>query len=420
MSIFLLIDCNNFYASCHRIFNPQLEHHPVVVLSNNDGCIIARSNEAKKLGIPMGAPYFQYQQFCKENRVAVFSSNYELYGDISQRVMTILKGFSQHVEIYSIDEAFLYFDSEPSSPIMDFCLLMRQKIKMWTGMPVSIGMGPTKTLAKAANFIAKRQNLTGIFDLREPRLQNTMLTQIQTSDVWGVGNRFAAKLDKLGVTTALQLRDQPDEQIRSQFGVTLQRTLLELRGTPCLSLENSKPRQNIISSRSFRHTITSLTDLETAISQFIATACGKLRRQNSKAQGIYIFIQTNLFDKKNKPYSNGIFCSFASPTLDTRFIIGAGKYHLRKIYRPGLSYKKAGIMLVNLTDSHVHQEDLFIQTPPVDKSENLMHALDQINDRLGRNAIFIAAQGIQNRRQGFKQNSPCFTTKWAEILTINV
>ena len=420
MSIFLLIDCNNFYASCHRIFNPQLENRPVVVLSNNDGCIIARSNEAKRLGIPMGAPYFKYRAFCQQHQVTVFSSNYELYGDISQRIMTILKGFCADVEIYSIDEAFLYFEAEPHPDFANFCLDIRQKIKMWTGVPVSIGISSTKTLAKAANFIAKRQNLTGVFALRDSILQNALLSQIQISEIWGIGGKLSAKLQKLGIFTAQQLRDYPDESMRQQFGVTVQRTVLELRGTSCLNLENFHTRQNIISSQSFKSAIDRIEDLEKAITRFVTTACIKLRSQKSKAQGIYVFIQTNLFDQRDKPYSQAVFCSLVEPTADTRLLISAAKHHLKKIYLPGLSYKKAGIMLVNLVNKKTQQTDLFTDHTAAQKSETLMYTLDQINERLGRDTIFIAAQGTPARKQETGKTSPCFTTKWTDILTIQV
>ncbi len=420
MAVFLLVDCNNFYASCQRVFNPKLENRPVVVLSNNDGCVIARSNQAKDLGIPMGAPYFQYRSFCETHKVAVFSSNYELYGDFSQRVMSLLRKFCDNVEVYSIDEAFLRFESSDELNIMNLCETIRQNIKMWTGIPVSIGIGTSKTLAKAANLVAKRQTTSGIFDLRNSAQQDSILMQLEVSKIWGIGSRIAKRLAKLNITHAQQLRDSSDAWIREHFGVTVQRTILELRGISCLNLETCKPKKNIISSRSFSSTLTRIEDLEEALSQFVAIACQRLRKQESKAQGIYVFLQTNPFTAE-KFYNNGILCSFAEPTADTSFIIQAAKRYLKKIYLPQLHYKKMGVMLTDLIASKNQQYDLFIKTNQQEKKDILMHTLDHIQDRMGRKSIFIAAQGTNQKWQTqSRQKSPCYTTQWADILTIKI
>ncbi|MBS0350643.1 MAG: Y-family DNA polymerase [Proteobacteria bacterium] len=421
MSIFALVDCNNFYASCQRIFNPSLENQPVVVLSNNDGCIIARSNQAKKLGIPMGAPYFQYEEFCRKNNVAVFSSNYALYGDISQRVMSSLRHFCADIEVYSIDEAFLRFDSNDPADIFNWCKMIRSKIKMWTGIPVSIGISTTKTLAKVANSIAKKLDSDSVFDLSATKLQDSLLAEIQVSKIWGIGSRLAKTLSKMGIHQAQQLRDSSDSWIRQHFGVTVQRTVLELRGIACLNLAEAKHRKNIISSRSFNQPIQKFEDLEPVLSEFVAIAGTKLRRQKSKAQGIYVFLQTNLFDASAKPYSNGIFCSFVEPSSDTGLMIKIAKNNLKKIYLPGLNYKKMGVILADLLPFANKQYDLFIHSDSQGKKDQVMKTLDDINNRMGRASIYLAAQG---RRETlplkFHRKSPCYTTHWQDILTVHV
>ena len=415
MSIFLLVDCNNFYVSCQRIFNPSLEKKPVVVLSNNDGCIIARSNEAKNLGIPMGAPYFEYRRLLTRHKVTVFSSNYELYGDISNRIMTILRDFGVDIEVYSIDEAFLRIESARIN-VTDFCLSIRQKIKMWVGIPVSIGIGPSKTLAKVANLIAKRQNLNGVYDLTDPQRQNQILPEMNLSDVWGIGNRLVIQLNKLGIQNPQQLRDAPTMEIRKRFGVTVERTVLELRGVSCLSLQNFQPRKNIICSRSFRQPLQNIRDMEEAISQFTATACIKLRKQKSKAQGLYVFLQTNLWSKKERPYSNGVFCPFEAPTADTSDVIQIAKKELQKIYLPQRQYKKAGVMLTDIIPENSVQTDLFVNYPQHRKRDRVMQVLDEVNAALGAKSLYLAAQGaIVKRLHGALLKSPCFTTKWTDI-----
>ncbi len=420
MTVFALVDCNNFYVSCQRVFNPALENRPVVVLSNNDGCIIARSNEAKELGIPMGAPYFKYRPFCEKNKVFVFSSNYELYGDLSQRVMTSLRHFCPELEVYSIDEAFLRLDSV-GGDLKEFCAVIREKIKMWTGIPVSIGIGPTKTLAKAANRIAKRKTLCGVFDLRAASVRDAILAQFEVIDLWGISHQSSKKLAKLGITTAAQLRDSPADRIRRHFGVVGERLMMELNGISCLGMENVKPRKNIISSRSFGKVVTDLVELEEAVSHYASIAGVKLRKQQSRAQGVYVFLQTGLYHSGETPYSNGIFSGFAQPSADTGFIIQVAKKLLKKIYIPDLRYKKAGIMLTDIVPNTYQQYDLLIGADSRDKKDRLMQTLDIINDRMGRQSVFLAAEGIhQPWRINAERKSARFTTQWQDILTIQV
>lgn len=420
--IFALVDCNNFYASCERIFNPSLEHKAIVVLSNNDGCIVARSNEAKLLGIPMGAPYFQYSKLLKQNKVTIFSSNYTLYGDISQRIMTALRLFCSDVEIYSIDEAFLQLHAFSQQDLINYCKNIRQKIKQWIGIPVSIGIAPTKTLAKVANYMAKRHSIEGIFDLRNAVMQETILKSFDIKNIWGIGQRLSLKLNQLGIKSALDLRDYPQKIIRQHFGVTVERTVLELRGIPCLSLEATKPNKSIIASRSFGKPITHYEDLAEAISYHTARASEKLRQQNSKAQGIYAFITTNVFRDKGKQYNNGQLCTFIEPTADTRHLIQAAKKALQKIYRTGYKYHKAGIILTDIISADYYQQDLFINSNAAEnfKHNHLMQVIDNINRQMGKQTLFFAAQGTKPYwMMRVDCKSPKYTTSWQELVQVN-
>lgn len=414
MSILALVDCNNFYVSCHRVFNPILEDKPVVVLSNNDGCVISRSNQAKQLNIPMGAPYHKFRALCSHHNVAVFSSNYALYGDMSHRVMVALQQFCPDMEIYSIDEAFLSLNHLPHLNLLDYCHQMRQKIKMWTGIPVSIGIASTKTLAKAANHMAKKNNL-GVFDLRDTQQQKEVLNNFAVKDIWGIGFQLDKKLAGLGIYTAQQLRQSQPKIIRQYFGVTVERTLLELLDISCIGLESSKPRKNIISSRSFGKPISQLTEIEEAISGYVATACVKLRRQQSKAQGIYVFLQTNPFNPKQKFYTGNAVGRFAHSSDDTRFIIQAAKDAVKKIFLPNRNYHKAGIILTDITANAVNQFDLFTAEQE-QKTTELMQLVDNINNKMGKNTIFIAAQGTKRKwEMRANQQTPKSTTRWEDL-----
>lgn len=418
---YFLVDCNNFYASCERVFNPALNHKPVVVLSNNDGCIIARSNEAKALGIPMGAPLYQYRDQLSRHRVAIFSSNYTLYGDISQRVMSALRLFCADVEVYSIDEAFLQFHGGPSD-LYCHAQELRQKIHTWIGIPVSVGIAPTKTLAKIANRVAKRQAVAqGVFDLRDVAQQVSVLEQCATQDIWGIGSRLAERLKALGIVNALQLRDYPKKILRQQFGVVVERTALELQGIPCLSLEMSKPRKNIIASRSFGQYLTELDDLATAVSHHTARACVRLREQHSLAQAIQVFITTNPFQTKNPHYQNSKIQTLVSPTADTSLWIHAAKKALQCIYRPGFAYHKAGIMLMDIMPATLQQQDCFIDSNEqarhkIFKRNQLLQLMDRLNDEQGSRSLFLAAEGMQQHwAMRAQQKSSRFTTDWQEL-----
>lgn len=415
MSIFALVDCNNFYASCERVFNPALEKKPIVVLSNNDGCIIARSEEAKKLKIPMGAPFFEWQHFFKKNHVYVYSSNYALYGDMSSRVMRSLEQFCPTLEVYSIDEAFLEFDDFKKQDLHAYASLIKQKIKCWTGIPVSIGIAPTKTLAKIANHIAKKQTTMGVCDLIDEEQINKILGELPVADVWGIGRKLSQKMRDIHIHTAKDLRDADSTMMRKKFSVVVEKIICELRGISCLPLESIQTKQQIMSSRSFGNPVIALSDLEEAVSHYAAIACMKLRKQKSLANGIHVFIQTNLFNQNQRGYGKSVSINFAEPTDDSRKIIRAALQCLHRIYKSGYRYQKAGIMLLDLLPNTVKQFDL-LAAPSSLNNKPVMKILDTINSKFGKNSIFICAEGIDRQWQARAERmSPRYTTQWKEL-----
>lgn len=407
--MFALIDCNNFYASCERVFNPALENKPIVVLSNNDGCIISRSNEAKQLNIPMGAPFFKWKGFCEKKGVHVFSSNYELYGDMSQRVMAILQEFNEAIEVYSIDEAFLSFNREVTFTEM---IELRKKVKKWTGIPISIGIGETKTLAKAANQLAKSKS-NHVFILSESTM-NALVT-FPVEKIWGIGYRLAEKIKSLGIQTAAQLRAADSKMIRLHFSVTVEKTVQELNGISCLELEKFRARKQIISSRSFGKKVTELSDLEEAVSHYTTLAAKKLRKQHSVAAAIQVYLQANLFKDNHPQYGNAVTFPFSVPTADTRYLIQAAKKCLQRIYKKNYQYHKAGIALLDITPEQSRQYDLLTEVVNK-KSEAIMKAMDSINANMGKNTIFLAAEGIERSWLiRCDRRSPRYTTRWEEL-----
>lgn len=397
--------------SCERIFQPGLEKKPVIVLSNNDGCIISRSNEAKQLGLPMGAPFFKWEQFCKKNHVAVFSSNYELYGDISRRIMRLLKQDFHSMEIYSIDEAFLYLHDENS---MAEVAKIRKKIKKYIGIPISIGVGRTKTLAKIANHLAKQETKAELFILNNDNIEK-ILPCINVSKIWGVGRRLAEKLYQLDITTADHLYRADPKYLRAHFNVVMEKIVYELRGTACLSLENIQPRKQIISSRSFGNAVTELVSLEEAISHYAAIAAEKLRRQKSLCQALTVFMQINVFQQEISRYEASMVFPFSSPTADTRNIIRAAKKCIRDIYRKGYRYHKVGIILLDLIPASFKQHDM-LMIDKEEKSNRLMKMIDKINQHQAKEVIFYCAEGIDRKWQmRCDRRSPRYTTRWDEL-----
>tara|TARA_B100001142_G_scaffold322187_1_gene370037 strand:+ start:867 stop:2129 length:1263 start_codon:yes stop_codon:yes gene_type:complete len=419
LSIFALVDCNNFYASCERVFNPRLIGKPIVVLSNNDGCVIARSNEAKDLGIPMGAPYYQHKSFIEKNNVKVFSSNYQFYGDMSQRVMKSLSMMlpNQDVEIYSIDEAFLRLDGFAMRDLFDWSLEVRNNILQWTGIPTSIGIAPTKTLSKIANHVAKKQTESGVFDLRDTDLQEYIMADLPVEELWGISRRWGKTLRSLGISTALQLRNTDPKFIQKKLSVVVERMVYELQGLSCLDLEKQVPKKSIMSSKSFGTLLDKLEPIEQALSTYAVRACEKLRQQGSKAKSLYIFLQTNPFRVDQHQYRNSLKFEFDLPTSDTAVIIRVAKTLLKQIYKYGYYYHKCGIMLFNLVSEEYQQGHFF--TPQDSSRDSLMKSIDIINESMGRETIFYAAQGV-NQNWKMKRNnlSPRYTTNWEELVKV--
>ena len=411
--VFALVDCNNFYASCERLFNPKLASQPIVVLSNNDGCVVARSNEAKALGIAMGVPEFQIRPLLREHRVQVFSSNYALYGDLSQRVMETLEQFSPDLQVYSIDEAFLSVSGFTSRNLTEYGRIVRTTVKRWTGIPVSVGIAETKTLAKIANRVAKRTADTdGVFDLLTCSDRDTLLGTVAVAEVWGIGPSYARLLTQHGITTALQLRQADEHWIRRHMGIVGGRLVAELRGHSCFALEECPPpKQGITCSRSFGRSVCTLAEMEEAVSSYVSRAAKKLRGEGLAATVLTIFIMTNAFTDEPQ-YRNSVTCELPVGTDTTSELIRAALKGLRSIYRDGYRYKKAGVMCTALVPAGQVQPDLFDrQDRP--KSKRLMAALDAINDRWGAGTLDYASSGLTKAWQTqCHRRSPAYTTDW--------
>jgi DNA polymerase V len=413
--VFALIDCNNFYASCERLFRPDLRQKPIVVLSNNDGCVIARSNEAKDLGIKMGEPYFQIKALSKQHDISIFSSNYTLYGDLSHRVMSVIESAWPEVEVYSIDEAFLDLSTMASHERESFCLSLQQEILKSTGIPTSIGLGTTKTLAKLANHLCKKVLKTPVFDITH---QRHWLKQIAVGDVWGVGGQWQKKLIAQGIESAKDLAQLNAHLIKKQYNVVLMRTVMELQGVSCIGLQDIKPKQSIMSSKSFGQMQTQLTALEQAISSHCARACEKARSHQMVAQRLYVSVRSNPFRGDLEYYAKNMECRLVNPTDDTRVITAVAKLCLKKLFKPGIQYKKVGVMLVDLISKSNTQLDLFHQHSDEDlvKTDQLMSVFDTINTRFGRHTIKLAAEGYSTPwAMRANMRSPCYTTRWDEL-----
>jgi DNA polymerase V len=422
MPLFALVDCNNFFASCERVFVPALRNRPVVVLSNNDGCVIARSAEAKALGIRMGQPAFECARLCQRHGVAVFSSNYALYGDMSARVMAVLAGQVPALEVYSIDEAFLVLSGLPGDPV-ERCRAIREEVYRRTGMPVSVGLGNTKTLAKAANREAKKNPVHGgVFSLAGHPNPAQILGRLPVEDVWGIGPRQAARLKARGVASAAAFAALPRDWVRKAMTVTGLHTLLELSGIPCFPPgQGPEPRKSVLCSRSFGRPVTTLEEMEEAVAVHASRAAEKLRSQGSVASCVLAFVQTSRFVKGAPAYANAFSQALPSATAHTPALIRAALSALGRIFRPGLAYKKAGVMLTGLEQADARQLSLFDLDPPGGpeprgREAPLMAALDRVNARFGREALRFAATGLA-RPWGMKQarRSPRFTTVWEEL-----
>ncbi len=419
--MFALIDCNNFYASCERVFRPDLNGKPIVVLSNNDGCVIARSNEAKTVGIPMGAPAFEYQKLFEKHNVQVFSANFALYGDLSQRVMNILSEYSPDMEIYSIDECFLNLKGFELFDLQDYGKQMRYKVTKWTGIPISVGIAPTKSLSKVANRIAKKypQKTEGtyIIDTEEKRIK--ALKWLKIEDVWGIGRQHSKRLQAIGVKNAFDFTQLDDGFVRKQMSVVGLRLKHDLQGIPTLDLEEAQPRKNIATTRSFETNYTEFSQLSERITTFAVSCAEKLRKQNSCCNSLMVFIHTNGHRKDLTQYSRNMVVKLPFPTNSSIELSKFANQALKHIFKQGYAYKKAGVIVQDFTPGNVIQKSLFENRN--EKHIPLMQAVDKLNTLFGQQKIRLASQDTQ-RVWKMKQEklSPKYTTNLSDIITINL
>ena len=414
-----LVDCNNFYVSCERVFRPDLEGVPVIVLSNNDGCAVARSNEAKALGIQMGQPFFQIKDLCKKHGVIVFSSNYVLYGDMSRRVDEVLSMFAPDIENYSIDESFLDLSGFKTKDLMEYGQEIRQTVLKWTGIPTCVGLGTTKTLAKLANYCAKKMpQFDGVCDLSAPAMRQELFPQIPVGEVWGIGSRSAEKLENIGIRTVADFIHMERPQARKLLNVNGERLIAELSGTKCHDLEITAPaKKGITVSRSFGQRVTKETEMLEAISTYATRAAAKLRREGLETASITVFMHTGKH-AKGEYYGNSCGLSFAVPTSDTLALVNTAVKAAKHIWKDGYPFYKAGVMLDDLIPKGTAQPDLFSTGDSV-KSDALMTAVDAINRRMGKDTIHPASVGTNKAwimRAG--NRSPRYTTDWDDLLDL--
>lgn len=418
--VFALIDCNSFYASCERVFRPDLQRTPIVVLSNNDGCVIARSADAKPF-IKMGAPLHEIRSELKRHGIVAFSSNYALYGDISERVMSVLEARLPAIEVYSIDEAFADLSGMPES-LESLARSLQNEIKQKTGIPVGIGIAGTKTLAKLANHAAKRwqRQTGGVVDLRDPVRRDKLLKALPVESVWGIGKRMQVHLNALGIKTAWDLASSDAWALRKRFNVIVEKTARELRGIACLELEEAAPaKQEICCSRSFGKRLQSVEPIQEAVTAFATRAAEKLRQQHSLCRQIRVSLRTGMFNPNEAKYANGLLCQLPYPTDDTRLIIAAAHEGIGRLYREGFSYAKAQVLLLDLCRRDEYTQDLFAPEQPV-RTERLMSTLDAINSRWGRGTLqpgrISKATEWAMRRDML---SPAYTTCWDGLLKVH-
>lgn len=420
MPLFALVDGNSFYASCERVFRPDLEGKPIVVLSNNDGCVVARSAEAKMLGIKGFLPYFQIADLCRRHGVAVFSSNYALYGDMSARMMQVIGRWGLEQEVYSIDESFITLDGIPA--LRDYATRLRADVLQRVGIPTCVGIGSSKTLAKLANHVGKVfPKAQGVFawDWLAPEWQDKLMARIAVGEVWGIGRRLAEQFANMGIHTALDLKQADPKMIRRQFTVVVERTVAELNGVSCLSLEDVSPaKQQIIASRSFGQLVTDFDTLASSLTHHACRAAEKLRQQHSEARLVAINIHTNRFRAQDPQYNGWLVVPLVHPSSDSVVITSAAMAGLQQVYRDGYHYKKAGIVLMEISEAGREQRDLF--TPLSDpRRAALMSTMDRINRDYGRGTLRLGSEGIRKdwaMRQ--EKRSPCWTTRWDELIRV--
>jgi len=424
MPVFALVDCNNFYASCERVFNPSLRTHPVVVLSNNDGCIIARSNEAKTLGIQMGAPVFKCRELLRRHKVAVFSSNYPLYGDMSSRVMMTLAALVPDIEIYSIDEVFLDMSSFGRYDLTEYAHLIRRTVKRHTGIPVCVGIAPTKTLAKVANRLAKKNpEYQGVCMLGNKEAIRYALALTKVEDVWGIGRQLSKLLYAQKINTAADLAAAPVPWVRKHLHITGSRVQAELNGKSCLPMELVRPaKQSICTSRSFGKSVTTWEELHRAVATFTGKCAIKLRKEGAATSLLTVFIGTSPFEAKEAQYWGTKTASLPYPTQDSIALQRAAQVLLESVFKSGYAYKKAGVIVSGLMPVQSSGRTLSLfpedQPAPNERDKKLMLVMDGINERYGRGAVRLASENSEGWKPNQERLSPYYTTRWKDIILV--
>ena len=413
-----LVDCNSFYVSCERLFNPSIINKPVIVLSSNDGCVISRSTEAKVLGIKMGEPYFKVKNIVKENNVKTFSTNFALYGDISRRVMKTLKQFSPQMEVYSVDEAFLDLSSVKNENLLEHCYKIRETILKWTGIPTSIGIATTKTLSKAANYIAKKEK-SGVINFINLKNIDKILSEIKINEVWGVGRQLTKFYNRSGIHTAYELKNMHNGWIKKNTNVFGSRTAMELKGISCISLEpHQEKRKNCCVSRSFGRKVKTLEELSEAIATHCLNAAEKIRTDNQTVKKITVFIRTSPFQLKKNYYANSQDVDLAIRTNDSIVLIRQALITLKNIYKKGYNYQKAGVIFSGLKNVEFYNKNLFSKINNEEKRIKLMKAIDHTNIKYGRHALSIAQAGFKKKWNTKKQHSSKIDTACFNFLPV--
>ena len=424
MNVVALVDCNSFYASCETIFKPHLKNQPVVVLSNNDGCVIARSSLAKKIGIKMGVPFFEVKKIVKQNNVKVFSSNYTLYANISSRVMGVLKNYCDELEVYSVDEAFLILNKYSERSFFQRSMQIKKNIKKWIGVPVSIGIANNKTLSKIANHLAKKDELgTQVVELLDRRQIEIALKVLEVGDIWGIGSRISKFLQSNSIQTAYDLYSSDPRWVRQHLGVVGERTFRELHGEMCFPIiESPEAKKQCRVSRSFESYVENFKELEQRIISYATRASEKIRSDQLQAKRITVFIRSNKFNKKNQPYYGDKTYSFISPTNDLFEIVRLAVEALSSIYKPGIKYKKAGVLLSDLSSEGIYNRDLFFQRSENDllKKMRVNRVFDRLNSRYGSGTICIAKENYEKFYLTRRKNlSPAYTSSFYELPVVN-
>ena len=414
-----LCDVNNFYVSCERVFNPDLWHRPVIVLSNNDGCAVARSDEVKNMGIKMGAPIHQIAEVVRQENIAVLSSNYALYGDMSNRAVAITEQYSDDIEVYSIDESFINYKNHKHLDLLQHNQQLAGQIWQWLGLPVCVGIASSKTLAKVANHFAKKLKVAGRVLLLDNAYQQTeALKHLPVNDIWGIGRALSAKLNAMDIITAQQLRDSDIKSMRRRFGVVMERTITELRGQSCLAFDaDPEKKKQIICTRSFGEKSKEYKILSQALAYHTTRACVQLRAQNSVAACITVGIRTNPFSTRDKQYAQSVTIKLPTASDDTRDFLQATEQALKKIFKTGFYYKKVGIILNGICDRKCVQTDMFVKEPQEDY--RLMNVLDSINTRYGKGVMRFASEGYDKQWvMNSSKKTPAYTTRWDSVMQV--